>query len=217
MDVLIYGAGLLGRQVHYYVDTHFDEKLKTLGFIDDAKQKGALVVDGLRNLGSLEEVYRDGKYSPERVKLVFAIGYSDMQARQKAFSRAKEKQYQFECIVHPGARIEGDVRLGEGVIVLSGAIVDQHVQVKEITFLDTGTIICENCRIGRNNFIAAGTTIAGNTRIGDNNFIGLDTTIVNGVSIGNSNSINAKSLIHKNLGDKKRVVELHEQHLLQGN
>ena len=218
MDVLIYGAGLLGKQVHYVASTYFKDRYAVLGFIDDEPaKKDAPVVGGLKVLGSLAEVCERNEYSFEDVRLILAIGYANMQARKQAFLRAQGIGYHFESVIHPSAQIEPDVTLGEGVVVLAGAIIDQHTTIGDVTFVDMGTVVCENCRIGENNFISAGTTIGGHVTIGQSNFIGLDTTIVNGITIGNNNQINAKTLIHKNLKDNTKVVEFHEQRVLQGS
>ncbi|MBN2560294.1 MAG: hypothetical protein JXQ75_05130 [Phycisphaerae bacterium] len=215
MDVLVYGAGLLARQLHHYIKVYMGDRLNLLGFIDDAKPEGAVVVEDVCTVGSLDAMSASGKYSPEDVRLVFAIGYSDMLARSQAFERAKRMGYRFERVLHPKANIEEGVRLGEGVAVLQGALVDQRVTIGDITLVDMGTIVCENCKIGANNFIAAGTTIGGNVTIGANNFIGLNSTVADAVSIGSNNWINAQSLVYKDLGDNTRLVELHEQRLVE--
>lgn len=218
MDVLIYGAGLLGKQVHYVTSTYFKDRCAVLGFVDDEPaKKDAPVVGGLKVLGALAEVAERNEYASEDVTLILAIGYANMQARKRAFLRARGIGYHFERVIHPSAHIEPDVSLGEGVVVLAGAIIDQHTTIGDVTFVDMGTAVCEDCHIGENNFISAGTTIGGQVTIGESNFIGLDTTIVNGITIGNNNQINAKTLIHKNLEDNTRVVEFHEQRVLQGS
>lgn len=213
MDVLIYGGGLLGRQVHYLVETYFGGSYRILGFIDDVKEKEMEVVNDLRVLGSLEEMNTDPNYVPDRIALIMAIGYSNMPGRFVAFSRAKGMGYRFESLIHPEAVVEKNVRLGEGVVVLAGVVVDQYVEIREANYLDIGVLVGENCMIGANNYFSAGTTVGGSVTIGGGNFFGLSTTVVNDISIGNNNFINAKTLIYKNIGDNRKVVELHEQHL----
>ncbi|MEE9543364.1 MAG: hypothetical protein V3V95_06250 [Thermodesulfobacteriota bacterium] len=215
MDVLLYGAGLLGTQMHYLVETYFKDKMKVVGFVDDVQQKGVSVTGNLKNLGSLEEVCNGGDYPPEKVRMILAIGYSNMKGRGDAFRRAKGLGYGFESIVHPGAHVEKNVSLGEGVMVLAGAIIDQFTVVKDMNYLDIGVKVGENSVIEENNYFSSGTTIAGSVKIGSNNFFGLDTTVVNDVSIGSNNSINAKSLIYKDLGDNKKVVVFHEQRIME--
>ena len=218
MDVLIYGAGVLGKQVHYLVSTHFKDRYSVLGFIDDdpAKKDGP-VVGGLKVLGSLAEVCERNDCSFEDVRLVLAIGYDHMQNRQRAFRNAKALGYSFESLVHPRAHVEPSAALGEGVIVLAGAVVDQSVRICDINYIDIGVLIGEETIVGLNNYLAAGVTLGGSVRTGKHNFFGLNSTVVNDVTIGDNNFINAQTLIHKNLEDDQQVIELHEHRRIQRN
>ncbi|UCG15672.1 MAG: hypothetical protein JSV19_10300 [Phycisphaerales bacterium] len=212
MNMLIYGAGLLGKQIHHLVSAHFSSDWKVLGFVDDdATKTQSTIADGLRNLGPLEAVSSDGAYAPQAVRLALAIGYSDMKARREAFRRAKAMGYRFETLVHPRAHVERDVHLGEGVIILAGAVVDQSVTVGDVNYLDIGTLVGEDSVLGANNYLSAGTTIGGGVTIGEDNFVGLGVTVVNDVSIGNNNFINAQTLVYKPLGDDRKLIELHDQ------
>jgi len=216
MDVLLYGAGLLGQQVYYLVDTYLKDRFNILGFVDDVKDKGSNIVDNLKTVGSLREVSDSGKYPPKKVKMFLSIGYTNMRGRGQAFHRAKKLGYIFESIIHPAAHVEKNSTIGEGVTVLAGAVVDQFTYIKDMNYLDIGVKIGENTVVEENNYFSAGTTIAGSVTIGKNNFFGLDTTVVNDVAIGSNNIINAKSLIYKRLGDNKKVVVFHEQRLIEG-
>lgn len=218
MDVLIYGAGLLGKQVHYLASTYFKDRYAVLGFIDDEPaKKDAPVVGGLKVLGSLAEVCERNEYSFEDVKLILAIGYAHMEQRHRAFRNAKALGYSFESIVHPRAHVEQNAALGEGVIVLAGAVVDQSVRICDISYIDIGVLIGEETIVGVNNYLAAGVTVGGSVRTGRHNFFGLNSTVVNDVTIGDNNFINAQTLIHRNVEDNQQVIELHEHRLIQRN
>lgn len=213
-DIVIYGGGLLGRQVHYLVATYYAERFKILGFVDDVQEKGSYVVDGLVTLGGVDQVSKATNMQPNQVQMVFAIGYSDMTGRRRAFDRAKKKGYAFASLIHPRAIIEKNVTLGEGVIVNAGSIVDQFVSVGDVCYLDIGINLCEKCSIGTNNFICSGTTFGGSVNVGDDNFFGLNSTVVNDVTIGNNNMINAASLVYRNIEDNRKLVEFREQRLV---
>lgn len=214
-DVILYGAGLLGRQVHYLVETYCSDKYNVVGFIDDTKEAGEIVCGSLTILASLDDIYSKGDYPPDRFKMIMAIGYANMAARGSAFHRAKGFGYEFASIVHPEAFVEKNASVGEGVLVLAGVIVDQFTKVGDLNYLDIGVKVGENTVIEENNYFAAGTTLAGSVKVGSNNFFGLDTTVVNDISIGDGNTINAKSLIYKNLDDNKRVVTVHKQRYIE--
>lgn len=211
MDVLIYGGGMLGRQVAYLMLTHFAETHNLLGFIDDTQDAGADISEGLKTVGSLELAAVSGDYAPDRVGLVFGIGYSNMPARWEAFERAKSSGYDFLSLIHPNASVEPSAQLGEGVVVLAGAVVDQYVSVGDLSYLQIGCKIGEECRFGDNNYLSAGATFAGGIRVGSGNFFGINATIVDGITIGSNCFINAGSLIYKPVGDNLRMVEFREQ------
>lgn len=215
LKIVLYGAGKLGKQMHYIVDKYFHDTIKIVGFADDTIEKGTLILNSLHNLGSIIELNSSKNYSPENTKLVLSIGYSNMNGRKIAFTKAKEFGYSFENIIHPKAFVEKNVAIGEGVIILPGVVVDQYVTINDINYLDIGTIIGEETIIGSNNYFSAGSTIAGSVNIGENNFFGLNTTIVNGLTLGNNNFVNAQSLIYKNIGNNKKIATYPEQRIIE--
>ncbi len=211
MDILIYGGGMLGRQVQHLVKEHFGHSYKIRGFVDDVQPPGTIVVDGVATVGSLEHISTHSEFGPDQIPIVFAIGYSNMLARGRAFQNARSKGYRFVGLIHPRSSVETSVDLGEGVVILAGAIVDQFVAIGDVSYLHNGTIVGENCRIGANNYFSAGTTLGGSVVVGEDNFFGMNATIVNDVTIGSNNFINAGSLIYKPLGNDLKMVEYREQ------
>lgn len=211
---IIYGGGLLGRQVYYIVKTYFQDQYNVVGFADDIRNINEIVVDNIPVIGSLNSLALSERYSPQDAKLIFAIGYSDMKARTNAYMNAKGLGYKIEALIHPKAMVEKNVKLGEGVIVQAGAIVDQFVSIDDGNYLDIGTLIGENCNIGMCNYFSAGTTIGGSVTIGRGNLLGLNTTVTTDIVIGDNNFINAKSLVYKDIDSNKQLVEIHESRLV---
>lgn len=211
--VLVYGSGMLGKQVSYLFSTYTDN-IEIVGYVDDFKPEGTAIENDLKVVGSFAEVSCNPLFSPDKVKFVFAIGYSKMALRYEAYKKVKESGYSFESFIHPKATVEKNVTVGEGTCILAGAIVDQYVKIAPVNYLDIGVMIGENTVLGDNNYLAAGVAVGGSVSIGTSNFFGLQSTVVNDITIGNRNSIDAKSLVYKNLKDDSRLVELHEQHIL---
>jgi UDP-perosamine 4-acetyltransferase len=210
-DVLIYGGGMLGRQLAHLLRAHFSETHRALGFVDDVREPRVQIAEGLCTVGTLDEVASAANLGPDQVHLVFGIGYSDMRARRRAFERARSAGYEFVTLVHPGALVEPSVQLGQGVTILAGSIVDQYVSIADACYLHIGTKMGENCTIGANNYFSAGSTLGGSVSVGTDNFFGINCTVVNDLTIGNHNFINAEALIYRPVGDHTRVVEYREQ------
>lgn len=210
-DVLVYGGGMLGRQVSHLVSVHFGDAYRVRGFVDDAMPIGTTVVGDIKTVGSLGQCASHDEYSPAKMLLVFGIGYSNMAGRRTAFDNAKARGYEFLNLVHPRASVEPSARLGEGVVVLAGAIVDQYVTIGAASYLHIGSKFGEGCVIGANNYFSAGATFGGSVQVGDNNFFGINATIVNDIKIGSDNFVNADSLVYRDVADSLTIVEYREQ------
>jgi UDP-perosamine 4-acetyltransferase len=208
---MIYGGGMLGKQVGHLMLNHYAGRHNLCGFIDDVLPPGVDVIDGITTLGSLADVSAMSGYGPESKSLVFAIGYSDMRARGLAVDKVRPLGYDMISLIHPAASVEPSARLGEGVVVLAGAVVDQYVTIGDFCYLHNGSIVGENSVLGANNYLSAGTTFGGSVTVGANNFFGINSTIVNDVDIGDNNFINAASLVYKPVGDNLNIVEFREQ------
>ena len=209
--VLVYGAGMLGSQIAHLVDEHFSETHEIIGFIDDVRSRGELVLEKYKVLGGLDAVRMDKQYRPEIATMAFAIGYTNMSARLEAYHRAQKHGYGFESFVHPAASVDSSAIIGSGVVVLAQSVVDQFVTLGDVCYLHNGTIIGENCMIGSNNYFSAGSTLGGSIEIGHSNFFGMNVTVVDGLSIQNNNFFNAASLVYRDVMSDLRIVEFREQ------
>lgn len=100
--------------------------------------------------------------------------------------------------------IEDDVEIG------ANATIDRatfgSTRIGRGTKLDNLIQVAHNVEIGRCNVFAAQTGVAGSTKIGDYNMVGGQTGFAGHLRIGNMNEIGAQSGIHKNIGDKKRII-----------
>ena len=211
IDVLIYGAGMLGRQVAHLVRAHFANSYRVIGFVDDVKEVGTEISEKAPVVGSLRQLDSMAGLRATQVPLIFGIGYSDMLARRSAFESAQQLGYHFLSLVHPAAMVEPTVKLGNGVTVLAGAILDQFVSIGDASYVHIGTKMGENCSVGINNYFSAGSTLGGSVVIGDDNFLGINVTVVNDTTIGSHNFLNADSLVYRPIGDHTRLVEYREQ------
>jgi sugar O-acyltransferase (sialic acid O-acetyltransferase NeuD family) len=208
---MIYGAGRLGRQVLHVLKTHFAGEHEVVGFVDDVRDAGTPVRDGLEVLGPLDAVAADAGTAPGAVGLVPAIGYGDQPARGRALARAADLGYTMPTLVHPRAMIEPGARIGRGAIVLAGALVDQGVHVGPCCYLDQGVMVGEDSQVGPNVYLAAGTIVAGGVAIGRDTFVGAGTVIADGVTVGTGCIVNAQSLVHRDLPDLHKLIQTRDE------
>lgn len=208
--VAFYGSGHLGRQVHHHLSCYHADAVDMLGFVDDTRPAGQEVIAGLRTLGGLDEVMQRAETAPGAMQIVFAIGYSDMQARRRALDRVRAAGYRLLAVVHPRAVVEPGAVIGEGCVLLAGVVVDQQVRVGPACYLDVGVRLTAGTEVGANNYFSTGVSTGSRVRIGDNCFIGMDCTITTEVQLGSNLFVNAKSLVSRNLGDNIKLVEVHK-------
>jgi carbonic anhydrase/acetyltransferase-like protein (isoleucine patch superfamily) len=209
-QLVVYGAGHLGRQVYHHLRHHAAPGTTVLGFVDDVRPAGEIVIDGRLTLGSLAQVEASRADDPSPLQLVFAIGYGDMAARARALDRVLAGEWTLHTVVHPRAVVEPGARLGRGCIVLAQAVVDQDVQVGDGCFLDIGVRLTAGTVIGRNNYLSSGTSTGSRVHIGDHCFFGMDCTVTTDVRMGSNLFVNAKTLVPRDVGDNLKLVELHK-------
>ncbi|MGI9305913.1 MAG: hypothetical protein ACR2P5_01270 [Gammaproteobacteria bacterium] len=207
-DILIFGGGHLGRQIVHHIRNYCEANIH--GFIDDTKKVGEPILNELCCVGGLDEVHTQPEFAPDRVSIVFAIGYSDMLARKHALERVTNAGYSLFRVIHPRSIIEPGAQVGEGVIVLGGAILDQNVSIGDACFVDIGVRIGEDSIVGNNNYFSSGAAIGGGVTIGHSNFFGMDITITNGIRVGSNVFVNAKTLVPRDIRDNIKIVEMHK-------
>ena len=206
--VLVFGAGQLGRQVLHHL--RHQSNTRGLGFIDDTRSVGAAAPEGHGCVGPLEEVARKPGLGPDKVAVVFAIGYADMLARGRALQRVLASGYRLRSVIHSRAVVEPGAVVGEGCIVLANAIVDQNVSVGRGCFIDCAVRIGEDSVVGDNNYLSSGAALGGSVRLGSGSFLGMDCTVVTGVTVGSNCFIVAKALVARSLADNTKIVPLHK-------
>lgn len=209
-NLLVYGAGKLGRQLYHHLKAYYSDSVKVVGFVDDTLPAGRVVIDGVLTVGGFGMDFFEQTFPPSEFKFVFAIGYSSMSGRLAVYERLVDAGYSLFSIVHPRAIVEPDAKIGEGSVVLGGSVIDQGVVLGQICYIDIGVTIGEDSTFGVNNYLSASTVIGGSVSLGHSNFIGMNSTLVNDIKIGNSVFVNAQTLVHKNVDDNSRVIEMHK-------
>ena len=208
--VALYGAGHLGRQIYHHVAAHHAERMEMLGFIDDTRPAGEVIIDGKLALGSLASAASSHELGPVAIALVFAIGYAHMGRRRAALQRALDAGYRLHSVIHPRAVIEPGAVVGDGCIVLANAVIDQQVRVGAACFLDIGVRLTAGTVVGSNNYFSSGTSTGSRVTIGDDCFFGMDCTVTTEVTMGSNLFVNAKTLVPRDVGSNLKLVEVHK-------
>ena len=181
---------------------------KIVGFVDDyLPQSQNHQNTGLRLVGCLKNLRLNNGLCPNKVDLVFAIGYKDMKARFAAFKAAQKLEYEFISIIHPNSIILEGSEIGYGSFVGPGTVLDVGCKIGVGNFIDAGCVIAESVKLGPGNYLSPKVVVCGHTSIGIGNFFGAATTLRDGLVVGNYNFLNMQTMLVRNLNNNTLVSE----------
>ncbi len=192
MEVVIYGIGPFAKLLHYYLTNDSDYEVVAFcadeAYIKEKEFCGLPVV-------AFEEI--ENIYSPEKYKMLVAVGYSKMRNRKIMFEKAKAKNYVLVNYIHSSV-INHELKLGENNIILAGCVIEPNVEIENNNVIWSMTLLGHDCKIENHNYISAQCLIAGDTKIKNLCFIGNGTTMINRVVIENETYLVAGTNLRKN-------------------
>ena len=160
--------------------------------------------DHLPYLGGDEALAR---HEPNQVLLVNGVGsVRQPMQRTAVFEHWQARGYRFATVVHPGAQLASDVRLGEGAQVMVGAVVQPGCELGSNTIVNTGAIVDHDCVIGAHSHVAPGVVLSGGVQIGTNVHVGTGARVIQGISIGDFAIVGAGAVVIANVPPHATVV-----------
>lgn len=196
--IAILGAGEFGKQAaHYILQNDKNKRIYEIaGWYDDTKEKGSYV-EGYPILGSVDDViagYQDGKFD----SLFIAIGYLHLEFKEFLIRKLKNRVPLFN-IISKDSYVDPTCLIGNNIFIYPGAIIDKETILEDGVTVNLGSIVSHNSNIGASTFIAPGVTIAGFSEIGKTSFIGIGSTIKDNIRVCDNVIIGAGSLVVKNI------------------
>ena len=187
-DIVIYGAGGLGREILCLIIKKFDE-WNPIGFVDDGVPEGKIV----KGIPVLPKSFL---YQKHQNKLAVAIGIADPSIKMKIFTDLKENtDLYFPVLIAPTAIVEESAELDEGCIVSNFCLISIDVKFGKCVFLNTGSFIGHDTIIGQCSTLMTSSCISGSVVIGENTLIGSQTFILQELNIGKNVIVSAGSKV----------------------
>jgi len=212
-DLVIYGMGGFGREVHQIVEDINDERGRWnfLGFLDDDPARRATLAHGYAALGGL-----DWLDSHAGVFVATAIG--SPVTRYRIASRLRARGHaRFATLVHPRAWVGNRVQLGHGTIVHAAANVTTDVTVGNHVVLNKGCTVGHDVVIGDYVFVAPHALI-GCSEVGDGTYFGAGSVAVNYLPVGRWSVVGAGAVVLRELpsnvtavGVPARIVDVRQE------
>ena len=109
-------------------------------------------------------------------------------------------------LIHPGAVIAKDCRIGDGVIVMANAVINSGSVISDGAIINTCSSVDHDNVIGEYCHISVNAHTAGTVHLGKRVFIGIGANIVNNVSICDDVIIGASSAVIHSIEEKGTYV-----------
>ncbi len=196
-SIVILGLGGFAREVHTWLhdvmDT--DESLVFKGFCGPQPPEDRFEVLCRHYLGP-----DDGGGIAADDLLIAAIGEPSIRAA--VFAQQRSQGRRFFNLIHPSARLDPGLVLGEGNIFCPACIVTSNVRIGDGNVLNMCTTVGHDVTLGDYNTMSCQCDLTGGCRLGDGNLLGSRVSVLPGAQVGNRCRIAAGSVVYRGLRDE---------------
>lgn len=200
-DLVVVGAGGHGREIVAAIRAlnTVEPTWNLLGVVDDAASDAdRLDRIGLHLLGDLSWL--------EQHPTCCAIGIGTSSVRWSVAQRLSTAGADFATIVHPGAWIGPDVRLGDGVVVFDRCTLTTNIDIGDQTHLNVGCAVQHDSVVGRSVQFSPGVFVNGDCTIGDGVFLGTGAIVTRGHTVGPAARVGAGAVVLDDVAEGTTVV-----------
>jgi sugar O-acyltransferase (sialic acid O-acetyltransferase NeuD family) len=191
-DLIIYGAGGLGREVLTMVRSL--PEWQPIGFIDDNVPAGK-DVKGLKVLGGISIL--DSMTSIPNI--VLAVGSPLVKKRLE--EQLLKYSVQFPMLIHPSVILQdaASIAIGAGSIISAGCILTTDIHIGKHVLINLNSTIGHDCTIEDYTSVMCSVNIAGEVNIGQSAFVGSGANILNQVSLGKACTVGMGAVVLKDV------------------
>jgi sugar O-acyltransferase (sialic acid O-acetyltransferase NeuD family) len=200
-DLVIYGMGGFGREVHQIVEDVNQDRAtwNFLGFLDDDPDLRGAQAHGYPDLGGME-------WLEQHPGTAVVLSTGNPVTRWKIVKRlAAIGHTEFATLVHPRAWVGNRVCLGRGTIIHAAASVTTDVTIGDHVILNKNCTVGHDVVIGDFVFVAPNVLI-GCSEIGEGTFFGASSSAVNYLPVGSWSIVGAGTVVLKELPSNVTAV-----------
>ena len=200
-DLVVYGAGGMGRELMWQLNDPASEKFNILGFIDDDPEKQGKIINGYPVVGDTDWLL---KISHE-ICVVVAVG--NPAVRRSVVEKLKlNSNILFPNIIAPDVKISEFVRLGEGCIICYGNIITVNIEIGDFFISNRCCTVGHDCIIGDYVTLNPMASISGNVTVESCVDIGTGANIIQGKTIGTNTVIGAGAVVVRDIPSGSTAV-----------
>ncbi|MCR5151225.1 MAG: acetyltransferase [Clostridiales bacterium] len=127
----------------------------------------------------------------------FFIAIGKSQIREHMMKRFEGRF--FPSLVHPGAVVAGDVKIGEGSLVAAGAVVNPGASIGRGCIINTCASADHDCNVSDFVHIAVGAHLSGSVSVGQRTWICVGASVVNNITICADCVVGAGAVVIKDI------------------
>lgn len=195
-DLVIYGAGGLGREILSLIRRDYADKWRVIGFISDGENLPSSV-DGIKLLPK-------GFLNNTTVAVV--LGFADTKGKALLFDELKQKgNLSFPNIISTRASVAANVDLGMGIVIQDFCIVSVNVHIGNAVFLNAYSSLGHDVKICDFCTFMPSVNVSGYASVGKCTMIGAQSFLLQGKTIGDNVTVAAGSKIFNDIPDNVTV------------
>lgn len=135
-----------------------------------------------------------------------AITVGDHALHQQWVRTASERELVIATLIHTDTTIGPWVEIGEGCVIAPGVRVTGNVRIGAHGQLHTGAIVSHDDILGEYVTLSPSTTLCGSVTVGARSTVFAGATVMPGITIGADATVGAGALVNRNVADGTTVV-----------
>lgn len=192
-NVVIIGAGGLGREIAAMMIRHYSEQYNLLGFVDDGKTPHD-TVNGAYVLGGLDWLSSQGE-------LAVLIALGKPAVRKAVYEKIKHLPLEFPNIIHPEAQLHYPqfIEMGQGNIICDSAILTVNVSLGHFSLINLQATLGHDTVLHNYNTLMPGVHISGGAEIHSEAFIGTGANLIKATKVGSRAVVLAGAVVQNDI------------------
>ena len=200
-DLVVYGAGGMGRELMWQLNDPASEKFNILGFIDDDPEKQGKNINGYPVIGDTTWLLNRSS------ETCVAVAIGSPAVRRSIVEKLKvNNKILFPNILAPDVKISEFVELGEGCIICYGNIITVNIKIGDFFLSNRCCTVGHDCVIGDYVTLNPMVCVSGNVTVDSCVDVGTGANIIQGKTIGANSVIGAGAVVIRDISSGVTAV-----------
>ena len=199
--ILIFGSGFHAKVV--FSEIVQIKKYKVLGFVDNYLETGKVIIKyknkTYNNLGGINYVLM--KYYNSSYFGIIGVGSNYVRNKVCKEVESINKDFKWTTIVSVNSKINGNVKIGKGSIIISGSIINNGSVIGDHCLINTSSSIDHDNFFNNYSSSGPGVVTGGNVSIGYASHLGIGSVIKNKIKVGDNTIIGGNSFVNRDCLD----------------